>query len=149
LIIVDINLLLYAVNRDTPQHDIAHAWWRGVLEGDESVGLAWLVILGFIRIATNPRIFPNPLAADEALAIVDDWLRLDHVQPVEPTGRHWGIFKEIVEPLGAAGNLTSDAHLAALAIEHGALLCSADGDFARFAHLRWRNPLAARPTRRR
>ena len=149
MMIVDVNLLLHAVNRDTPQHDAAHQWWRSMLEGDEAVGLAWLVVLGFIRIATNPRIFPNALAEEEAVAVVDDWLRLPHVEPVEPTARHWEIFKEIIGPLGTAGNLTSDAHLAALAIEHGALLCSADGDFARFPHLRWRNPIASRPSRRR
>jgi toxin-antitoxin system PIN domain toxin len=149
LILVDVNLLLYAVNRDTPQHAVAHAWWRSVLEGDEPIGLAWLVILGFVRIATNPRVFAAPLSAEDALGVVDDWLELPHVGAVEPTSRHWDVFKEIVVPLGAAGNLTSDAHLAALAIEHGATLCSADGDFARFPHLRWRNPLAVRPMRRR
>jgi len=148
VIVVAVNLLLYAVNRDVPQHAAAHEWWRTALEGDERVGLAWLVILGFVRISTNPRIFPAPLAAEEAIGVIDDWLRLPHVEPVEPTSRHWDVFEEIVAPLGSAGNLTSDAHLAALAIEHGATLCSADGDFARFAHLRWRNPLSP-PVRRR
>jgi toxin-antitoxin system PIN domain toxin len=147
--LVDVNLLLYAVNRDTSQHEAALEWWRSALEGDEPIGLAWLVILGFVRIATNPRIFASPLSANDAVGVVDDWLRLPCVEAVEPTSRHWDVFKEIVDVLGTAGNLTSDAHLAALAIEHGALLCSADNDFARFPHLRWQNPLSPRAHRRR
>jgi toxin-antitoxin system PIN domain toxin len=141
MLVPDINLLLYATNRDAPLHDSAVEWWEGSLGGREPVGLAWLVVLGFIRIATNARIFPKPLSAVQALAVVDDWFRAPAVRPLEPTDRHWSIFQELIGTVGSAGNLTSDAHLAALAIEHGALLCSSDRDFGRFSKLRWLDPL--------
>jgi len=141
VIIVDLNLLLYATNRDLPAHDAARAWWEGAVSADETVGLAWTVVLGFVRISTSRSVLPMPLAPRRAFEIVDDWLAQPTVRIVEPTERHWSIFKALLEGTGTAANLTSDAHLAALAIEHGALLCSADRDFGRFANLRWRNPL--------
>jgi hypothetical protein len=100
------------------------------------------VVLGFLRLTTNARVLPRPLTTEQAFAIIDDWFAQPCVQTVAPTDRHWAIVKEILAPFGAAGNLTSDAHLAGLAIEHGASLCSSDNDFARFAGLRWVNPLA-------
>lgn len=142
MLIADLNLLLYATNLDAPQHDRARRWWESAVGGDEVVGLAWVVILGFVRLATNPRIMSSPLTLAQALAVVAGWLAQPVVRVVEPTERHWGILKQLLEDNGAAGNLTSDAHLAALAIEHGATLCSADRDFARFAQLRWNNPVA-------
>lgn len=148
MLIPDINLLLYATNRNTPFHGAALEWWEATLGGSETVGLAWLVVLGFVRIATNSRIFPKPLSPSQALAVVDDWFRAPVVRPLEPTDRHWGIFKELIEKAGSAGNLTSDAHLAALAIEHGALLCSSDRDFGRFSKLRWINPVERAVTSR-
>jgi uncharacterized protein len=141
VIVPDINVLLYATNNDAPLHAAASKWWRSALSGSESIGMAWLVVLGFVRIATNHRIFPRPLAPGDALAIADDWMHASPVVMLGPTDRHWGIFKELIVVAGAAGNLTSDAHLAALAIEHGATLCSTDRDFGRFAGLRWKNPL--------
>jgi hypothetical protein len=142
VIVVDLNLLLYATNRDTAHHDAAREWWETALSGKETVGMAWAVVLGFVRISTNARILPAPLAAKQAFAVVDEWLARPNVVLIEPTERHWGIVKDLLEPLGTAGNLTTDAHLAALAIERGAKLCSADRDFGRFPHLRWIDPLA-------
>ena len=144
MILVDLNLLLYAINSDAPQHRAACSWWEQVLSEDEWVGLAWTVLLGFLRISTHPRIMPAPLSSEVALALVDEWLGRPQVRLLETTERHWPILKALLFPLGAAGNLTADAHLAALAIEHGARLCSTDNDFARFPGLRWINPLAVK-----
>src|SRR5665811_1322041 len=99
----------------------------------DRVGLAWTVILGFVRITTNPRVLPRPLKSRQAVEIVDEWLSQPTVETIEPTERHWEVFKDLLTPLGTAGNLIADAHLAALAIERGARLCSTDNDFARFA----------------
>ena len=107
----------------------------------ETVGLPWVVSLGFVRITTSHRIFERPLSADEAFSIVGQWLEHPLVQPVEPQDGHWERLQKLLTLLGTAGNLTTDAHLAALAIEHGATLYSADHDFARFEGLRWINPL--------
>lgn len=142
MIVVDLNLLLYVVNSDAPQHARARKWWEKALMADEPIGIAWVVALGFLRIATNPRILPRPLQAEQALAIVEEWAGGPPVSFLEPTERHWAILAELLRPLGTAGNLTMDAHLAALAIEHGATLWSSDNDFSRFPRLRWRNPLA-------
>lgn len=142
MIVVDLNLLLYAVNEDAAQHDRALAWWERCLSEGTTVGLAWTVILGFVRITTNPRVLPRPLKSRHAVEIVDEWLSHPAVETIEPTERHWEVFKDLLAPLGTAGNLIADAHLAALAIERGARLCSTDNDFARFAQLRWSNPLA-------
>lgn len=141
MLIVDLNLLIYATNRDAPNHAAARSWWESALSDDEPVGLAWLVVLGFVRISTNARILPTPLSFEQAAGLVDEWLEQPPVRIVHPTDRHWGIVKQLLEPFGTAANLTSDAHLAALAIEHGARLCSTDRDFGRFAHLQWNDPL--------
>jgi len=141
VILVDLNLLLYATNRDTAHHDAARSWWEAALSGDEPIGLAWSVLVGFVRVSTHPSIFPHPLTPEQALAVVDEWLAQPNAVLVSPTSRHWRIFEELLGPLGAAGNLTTDAHLAALAIERGAKLCSTDRDFGRFPRLDWINPL--------
>ena len=137
----DLNLLLYAIDSGAPRHDPAREWLQEVLSDTESVAFAWTVLLGFVRISTNPAVFESPLSADEALDYVDGWLAQPVAEVVHPTVRHASILRELLAPLGTAGNLTTDAHLAALAIEHGAELCSSDTDFARFDGLRWRDPL--------
>ena len=142
MIVVDLNLLLYAVDKDATRHAAARRWWDQLLSGDVPVGLAWVVLLGFVRLTTNPRVFPRPIDVEAAVAVVEDWLAQPPVRRLDPTERHWPILRGLLESLGAAGNLTTDAHLAALAIEHGATLCSTDNDFARFQGLRWVNPLA-------
>lgn len=141
MLVVDANLLIYATNRNAADHAAAKHWWESVLSGDEPVGIPWLVVLAFIRISTHPRIVESPLTFDQAAGVVDDWLAQPVTRIPHPTERHWRLLKELLGPFGAAGNLTSDAHLAALAIEHGAMLCSSDRDFGRFPHLRWNNPL--------
>lgn len=113
------------------------------MAGPETVGLAWSVLIGFVRLSTNPRAFLNPWDVEEALDVVDGWLSQPAVTVVHPTTRHSAVLRDLLRPLGSAGNLTSDAHLAALAIEHGATLYSHDGDFARFAGLRWMDPLSS------
>ncbi len=140
--LIDLNLLLYAINSDAPHHERARTWWEDCLSGDEAIGIPWIVLLGFLRITTNHRIMPHPLSVDEALACIDDWLTQPPVRIPTPTENHWAVIKQFVSTIGAAGNLTSDAHLAALAIEYGAVLCSADHDFGRFKHLKWENPLS-------
>lgn len=137
----DVNLLLYAIDESSPHHDLARSWLEETLSGTEEVGFAWPVLLGFIRIATNPRVLERPLSPADALDFVDGWLVQPCATVVEPTDRHAARLRELLAPVGTAGNLTSDAHLAALAIEHGAELCSADTDFARFEGLRRHDPL--------
>jgi toxin-antitoxin system PIN domain toxin len=139
--IPDINLLIYAINRDTPYHAKAKRWLEETLSADEPVGFAWIVLLGFLRIVTDDRIMPTPLSSATAMEVIDDWLAQPFSQTITPTDNHWEIVKELLLPLGTAGNLTSDAHLAALAIEHSGRLYSTDNDFGRFRPLRWQNPL--------
>jgi len=140
--LLDLNLLLYAVNRDSASHRAARVWLEGVLNGDEAIAIPWVVLLGFLRLTTNPSILPRPLTPEQAMDVVDGWLALPGVTTLHPGEEHWGVLRELLEVSGTAGNLTTDAHLAALAIENGCELCSADGDFARFTRLRWVNPLA-------
>lgn len=139
--VVDLNLLLYAINPSGPHHGPAREWLEAALSGEEPIALAWSVILGFLRISTNPRLFPRPLAVEEALDVVDGWLARPVVRTLEPGRDHWRRLRELLAETGAAGNLTTDVHLAALAMENGAELVSTDSDFGRFARLRWSNPL--------
>lgn len=141
--VIDLNLLLYAINRDSAHYRAAHAWLERTLTGEEPVALPWVVLLGFLRLATHARVFPHPLSPAQALQVVDGWLALPAVVPLSPAGDHWRLLRGLVAESGTAGNLTTDAHLAALAIENGAELCSTDADFARFRGLRWANPLGA------
>jgi hypothetical protein len=142
--LADANLLLYAVDESSPHHEAARAWVEDALSGSETVAFAWAVLLAFVRLRTNPRVFASPLDLDEALGLVDSWLAQPCATVVHPTDRHSALLRELLGPLGTAGNLTTDAHLAALAIEHGAELYSADADFSRFPRLRWVNPLTLR-----
>ena len=137
----DVNLLIYAIDESSPRHAAARAWVERTLSGSETVALAWVVLLGVVRISTRPSIFEHPLSADEALELVDGWLRQPCTVVVHPTDRHGAVLRELLAPLGSAGNLVTDAHLAALAIEHGAELCSCDADFSRFSGVRWIDPL--------
>ncbi|HKG03223.1 MAG TPA: type II toxin-antitoxin system VapC family toxin [Conexibacter sp.] len=136
----DVNVLLYAVDESCRHHDGARAWLEGALSGTETVAFCWSVLLAFVRLSTRPVVFEQPLTADEALDLVEGWLEQPNATVVDPTPRHVATLRDLLRPLGTAGNLTNDAHLAALAIEHGAELCSYDGDFARFAGLRWSRP---------
>jgi uncharacterized protein len=137
----DVNLLVYAVDESSPHHVRTRSWLERTLSGTEEVGFAWMALLGFIRISTNPTALGNPLSLDRAFEFVNSWLDQPISKVVHPTLRHASILQNLLEPIGTAGNLTSDAHLAALAIEHGAELCSRDADFSRFDDLRWTDPL--------
>lgn len=139
--LVDLNILLYAVNADSPRHEPARKWLEQTIGGTETVALPWVVLLGFVRLVTNRRVFASPLSTEDALALVDGWLARPNVLPLVPGPGHWRLLRALLADSGAAGNLTTDAHLAALAIEHGCELCSTDADFARFAQLKWINPI--------
>ena len=140
--VIDLNLLLYAVNRDSHRHSDAKTWLQEIMSGEERIALAWTVILGFVRLTTSARVFEHPLSVEQALRIVDAWFSQPSVAPLEPGESHWSLLRELVLDAGSGGNLTTDAHLAALAIEHDAELCSTDADFGRFKRLRWTNPLS-------
>ncbi|TMK25411.1 MAG: type II toxin-antitoxin system VapC family toxin [Actinobacteria bacterium] len=137
----DVNLLIYAADEGAIQHAPALAWVEDTLSGTETVAFAWSVLMAFVRLITNPRILRNPWHAGRALEVIDGWLAQPPVTVVHPTDRHVAVLRDLLVALGTAGNLTSDAHLAALAIEHGATLCSCDVDFSRFPGLRWIDPL--------
>ena len=141
--IVDLNVLLYAVNRDAVHHAPVRLWWENALSASEPIGVAWAVLLGFLRIATNPRIFANPLGLQEVLGRVDIWIAHPNVRVVTETNQHWNILRQLLRETGTYGNLTTDAHLASLAIAQGATLVSCDADFSRFPNLRWENPIAS------
>jgi uncharacterized protein len=138
----DVNVLLYAVDSSAPRHAAARRWLEGRLSDTETFALAWAVLLAFLRLSTNARVFERPLRPADAFDIIDGWLAHPNATIVQATERHSAVLRELLAPLGTAGNLTSDAHLAALAIEHGAELCSSDSDFARFSGLKWLDPLA-------
>jgi len=137
----DVNVLVYAVDADSRHHETARPWLEQALSGSETVAFCWNVLLGFVRLSTRPVAFERPLDADEALDLVERWLGQPCATVVEPTARHLAVLRDMLGTVGTAGNLTSDAHLAALAIEHGAELCSYDADFGRFPGLRWRDML--------
>ncbi len=139
--IVDLNVLLYAVNSDAQHHERVREWWEAAVNAEETVGLPWVVLIGFLRLATNARIFPNPLAPDAAAARIDVWLSHDNIRVVREKDDHWARLRALVHDTGVAGNLTTDAHLAALALTHDAVLVSCDNDFARFRGLRRENPI--------
>ena len=142
MILVDVNILIYAVNSDSPLHQRAKGWLESTLSGSDTVGLSWAVLLAFLRVTTRSGIFERPLSVDTAFDIVAAWLSQPSVVTIDPVAQHLRVVRDLLLPLGTGGNLTSDAHLAALAIAHGAELCSSDNDFARFPRLRWRNPLS-------
>lgn len=144
MILPDVNLLIHAHNSDSPMHDQAREWWDRCLAGTEGIGLAWVALLGFIRISTNRRILLRPMPIDALLERIEGWLALPHVHIAHPSDRHFERLRKALRDLGTAGNLTTDAHLAVLAIERGYVLHSTDADFERFRGLRWSNPIRAR-----
>lgn len=141
MIIPDINLLICSYNRDGPFHDDAKSWWESCLSNPGVVGLPWAVILGFVRIMSSSAVFSNPMEPVDAIIHVQSWLDCPQTQVVVPGPRHLEILADIMGAARASGRLTTDAHLAALAIETQSELHSNDVDFARFPGLRWRNPI--------
>jgi toxin-antitoxin system PIN domain toxin len=143
--LVDLNVLLYAINREAEHHLPCRSWLEEALAGEEPVGFAWVVLLGFLRVATRLRIFPTAISPEAAIRVVDAWLAAPNTRVVtESPDEHWRLLRQLLAEVGTAGNLTTDAHLAALAIENGATLVSCDADFARFRGVRWENPAARR-----
>lgn len=141
MIVIDANLLLYAHDAGSAQHAAARRWLEGILSGDETVGLAWAALLAFLRIGTNLRLRKDAPTIEEASAIVSSWLERPTVTLLQPGERHWQILRDLMSKGQARGPLVTDAHLAALAIEHGATLATTDRDFARFPGLKFFNPL--------
>lgn len=141
MILLDANLLIYAYHADAPLHKAAVAWLEDLLNGSEIVGLPWVTVWAFLRISTNPRLWPNPKSAEEAFQVIDDLLAQSRVVMVAPESRHLEWLRRLVIDHRASGPLLTDAVLAALAMENGATLASTDQDFSRFRDLRWINPL--------
>lgn len=144
MILVDANLLIYAIDRDSPHHPAARRCIEQLFSERADVGLAWIVILAFLRLTTHPAVMRHPLSTESALSYVDDWLNQPSVKLLAPGSRHWTIFRKLMKTAHLTGNLTSDAHLAALAIEHGYEIYSTDSDFQRFPGITHINPLATR-----
>ena len=142
MILVDANLLLYTADNLSVQHAMAKTWWDDQLSGTEPVCLCWPVINAFIRIGTNPRLQRRTITLTEAIGRVQSWLDQPCVRIIQPTEHHWEIFQRMLRAGNATANLVSDAHLAALAVEHNCVLQSNDTDFARFRGLKWNNPIA-------
>ena len=134
--IPDVNLLLYAIDPSAPRHGTARDWLEQAMSGSETIGLAWISLLGVIRLTTNAAVFDPPLDPETALDVVDGWLAQPPTTVIAPTDRHAAVLRALLTDTGTAGNLTTDAHLAALAIEHGATLSSFDTDFHRFSGLK-------------
>lgn len=141
MILIDANVLIYAHHAGMAEHQRSKQWLERTLESAEPVGFSWVTLLAFIRITTSPRPFPAPFTFQEAANIVTGWLNHSAVSVLHPTERHWSILQRLTEDSQARGPLIMDAHLAALAIEHGATLCTTDRDFTRFKGLRLVNPL--------
>lgn len=140
--LIDVNVLIYAIDADSEHHERSRAFVEAAFAGDELIALPWPVLSGVIRTLTN-RVLTRRLPSPEVLALVESWLALPNVVTLEPGPQHWPIFREMLEAGSAFGNLTYDAHLAALAVANGAELCSADSDFARFPRLKWTDPTRA------
>jgi len=141
VILIDANLLLYAYDPRAAQHERSRQWLEAMLSGSQLVRFAWTTVWAFLRIATNPRVFENPLTMAEATAVVASWLAQQGAGILDPGERHWALLTDLTKEGQAAGPMVMDAVLAAIAIEHGATLYTTDRDFARFAGLKWKNPL--------
>jgi hypothetical protein len=141
MIAIDANLLLYASDTSSAHHQASRRWLEHTLSGEEAVGIAWAVVLAFLRVGTNPRIRRNAFTLHEAVGLVAGWLERPTVTLLNPGERHWEILRAMMTKGQARGPLVTDAHLAALAIEHGAVLATTDRDFARFPGLKFFNPL--------
>jgi hypothetical protein len=144
VIVVDANVLIYAIDEDSSRHREAKAWIEKALSGKEVIGLTWVVALAFLRLTTRTGISAKPLSIEAAFDVLSEWFDHPNVSILQPGPQHAHILRTLLLQTGAGGNLTTDAHLAALAIEHGAQLCSFDHDFARFPGLKWRDPLTER-----
>jgi len=141
VIVPGLNLLVYAHSIGAPLHEPARRWWEDLVNGTERVGVPWLVAAGFVRLLTHPSVLSTPADPEQAVDLMGQWFRSSSVTPLNPCTQHIAIFRSMLAAAGVGGNLVTDAHIAALAIEHQAEVHSNDADFARFPGLRWRNPL--------
>ena len=141
MILVDANILLYAEDALHPMNEKARNWWDKTLSGTDPVCLCWIVLAAFIRIGTNRRVFEGPLSIAQAVSRVQSWLDQPCTRIIRPTDRHWETFRKVLIDGQATANLVTDAHIVALAIEHGCRVASTDADFSRFPRLKWYNPL--------
>lgn len=140
MILLDANVLLYAYNSSFDRHKVARAWLESALTRQEPIRLSWMGIVAFVRISTNHRAFEHPLSTEEACAAVSSWLSWPSVEILEPGEKHWAVLNDVLAKHQLRGPVVTDAHIAALAIEHGARLCTSDGDFDRFENLKTLNP---------
>ena len=141
MIVPDLNLLIYAHDGRAPYHDSARRWWEGLINGVERVGIPWVVTTGFVRLMTHPRVLAHPTTPEEAVDYVQEWFQFPHVTTINPGAEHLTHLRRSLAAAGVGGNLVTDAHVAALAIEYQAEVHTNDTDFSRFPGLRWRNPL--------
>ena len=141
MIVPDLNLLVYAHSTGAPLHEPARRWWEERVNRSERVGVPWIVAAGFVRLLTHPSVLSTPATPTNAVDLMAEWFRSPSVVPLNPGTQHLAIFRNMLATTGVAANLVTDAHIAALAIEHQAEVHSNDSDFARFPGLRWRNPL--------
>ena len=141
MIVPDLNLLLYAYNQASPFHEGAREWWAGLVNGRERIGIPWIVVIGFLRLITQGTALSHPATPAQAMSFVDAWFHHPHITTLNPGSQHLTLLGRLLDAAGTGGNLVTDAHIAALAIEHQAEVHSNDSDFARFPGLRWRNPL--------
>lgn len=141
MIVPGINLLVYAYNEGAPYHAAAREWWEGLINSRERIGVPWIVSTGFVKLMTHARALMVPLLPSQAVDCVTEWFQYAHVTPVNPGAEYLLHFRRNLDAAGAAANLVTDAHIAALAIEYQAEVHSNDTDFSRFPGLRWRNPL--------
>jgi uncharacterized protein len=142
VVLPDVNILVHAHRSDSAHHAVCRTWLESVLASDQAYGMSELVLSGFVRVVTHPKIFSPPSSIEAALAFASEVLSPEHAVPVVPGPRHWEIFSKLCRDADARGNLVADAYLAALAIESGSEWFSTDGDFARFPGLKWRRPPA-------
>ncbi len=141
MIVPDLNLILYAYDASSSHHAAAAAWWEGCVNGGETVGIPYVVLFGFVRLTTNPRVFVSPMPLATAIGCVREWLQRPHVLAADGGPEHVSATLDLLREAGGAGNLTTDAQIAAVALHHGATIHSNDSDFARFPGVRVRNPL--------
>ena len=141
MIVPDLNLLLYAYNEESPFHDAARQWWENTINGSESVGIPWVVSTGFIRLMSNPKVMAGPASTAEAAVFVEEWFQHEHVVPINPGNDHMTYLRQNLQVAGGGGNSVADAHIAAIAMEHEAVVYTNDSDFDRFSGLKSCNPL--------
>ena len=141
MILCDVNVLVYAFEPSSPRHDEYRSWLQGVLSSVEPYGVSELVLSGFLRVVTHPKIFDPPSSTASAVAFAQAVRSAPNAVPIQPGDRHWGIFTDLLDQTAASGNAIPDAYLAALAIESGSEWITTDRGFARYPHLRWRHPL--------